>query len=380
VSLLPGPVVDTLLPTTMVGSFPRPKWYRNQLHGQSILHAFKLEEYRQAYQDATLAVIEDQQSAGLDVVTDGQMYYDDYTGSIGSLLWYWYERIPGFSNVLPSSPLNVGERASWAERETHAVMGGTTVTAKVSPPVGDSGLVEMYRIAQQRTRTPLKYGVGALPGNLTFHVDLSVPGSAYRTPQALAEDLVPIFNDELKALVRAGCEFIQIDDLSPWLLLQGSHNRWIIDVLNGVIDGVDAKIAWHCCMGATYGNAASDLAGQLETVVEAMYEVNVDQYVLDFAHGDMEEVGVLQSLPGDKEVAVGVIDVRTLQIETEAQVADRMRKALDVVPAERLWFTTDCGMKALHRFTAQGKLHALVDAARTVRAEVTGRTKSLPLA
>ena len=360
----------TLLPTTMVGSYPRPKWYRHQLHGQPLLHALKLEEHREAYQDATLAVIEDQQSAGLDYVTDGQMYYDDYAGSIGSLLWFWYERIQGFSTVLPSSPLNVGQRADWVERATHAVMGGTTVTSKVRAPEGGSGLVEMYRIASEHARSPLKYGVGALPGNLTFHVDLNAPGSAYSSARALAEDMVPIFNDELKALVRAGCEFIQLDDLSPWLLLQGAQNRWIVDVLNGVIDGVDAKLAWHCCMGATYGNAATDLSGQLERIVEAMYEVNVDQYVLDFAHNEMAEVGVLRTLPADKEVAIGVIDVRTLQIESQAVVAERMRKALDVVPADRVWFTTDCGMKALHRFTALGKLHSLTAAAETVRAEV----------
>jgi 5-methyltetrahydropteroyltriglutamate--homocysteine methyltransferase len=126
-------------------------------------------------------------------------------------------------------------------------------------------------------------------------------------------------------------------------------------------------------MGATYGNAARDLRGQLEAVIEAMYEVDVDQYVLDFAHGEMEEVGVLAGLPAGKEVAIGVIDVRTLQIETEDEVAERMHKALEVVPAERVWFTTDCGMKALHRFSAQGKLHALAGAARRVRSEVGGR-------
>jgi methionine synthase II (cobalamin-independent) len=364
------PVVDTLLPTTMVGSYPRPKWYRHQLHGQSLLHALKLEEHRDAYQDATLAVLNDQVDAGLDVVTDGQMYYDDYAGSIGSMLWFWYERLPGFTGTLPRSPLNMGDRPDWAERAAHAVMGGTTVTSRVKAPDADFGLVEMYRLARERTTAPLKYGVGALPGNLTFHVDFAARDSAYSSPQDLAEDLVPIFNEQLRALVAAGCDFIQIDDLSPWLLLQGPHNHWIVDVLNGVIDGVDAKIAWHCCTGATYGSAATDLTGRLRTIIEAMYEVDVDQYVLDFAHGAMSEIGVLADLPADKEVAVGVIDVRTLQIESEDEVAQRMHAALAVVPAERLWFTTDCGMKALHRFTAQGKLHALTGAAQRVRAEL----------
>jgi 5-methyltetrahydropteroyltriglutamate--homocysteine methyltransferase len=216
----------------------------------------------------------------------------------------------------------------------------------------------------------VKYSVGAGPGNLTFHVDFDDPNSAYPGPQALAEDLAPIFNAELKALAAAGCEFIQIEDLSAWLLLEGPKNRWVIDVMNAVVDGVDAKLGWHCCLGAAYGNAIHAFEGKIGGILDSMYEVDVDEYVLDFALREMQDVGALRDLPANKAVAVGVVDVRTLQIETEQQIADRMRAALEVVPAERLSFTTDCGMKALHRFNAEGKLRTLAGAVNTVRGEI----------
>jgi 5-methyltetrahydropteroyltriglutamate--homocysteine methyltransferase len=364
-------VVDTILPITMVGSYPRPLWYRHQLLGRHLLDAFKLDEHAQAYKDATRSVIDDQQRAGLDIVTDGQMHFDDYGASIGSFLWYWYERIPGFEkHRRPNPELLKAETTDWAEHEALTAVGGTAVTAKVRPPEGGSGLVEMFKIAQEYANRPVKYSVGAGPGNLTFHVDYDAVGSAYKRPQELAEDLAPIFNAELKALAAAGCEFIQVEDLSAWLLLEGEQNRWVIDVMNAVVEGVDAKLAWHCCLGAAYGNAIHAFQGKIGQILDYMYEVEVEQYVLDFALRDMQDIGTLKDLPEDKEVAVGVIDVRTLQIETEDQVADRMRAALEVVPAERLYFGTDCGMKALHRFNAEGKLHTLAGAVQKVRAEI----------
>jgi 5-methyltetrahydropteroyltriglutamate--homocysteine methyltransferase len=371
---MPRPVTDTLLPITMVGSYPRPLWYDYQLHGRHIMDDFKLEERAQAYKDAVWSVMGDQQRAGLDILTDGQMHFDDYGAVIGSFLWYWYERIPGFEkHRRPNPGLLKAESSDWGEREALTVVGGTAATSKVRPPEGGSGLVEMFQIAQQFADRPLKYSVGALPGNLTFHVNFDVPGSAYSCPQELAEDLAPIFNQELKDLVAAGCEYIQVEDLSAWMLLDGPKNHWVVDIMNAVVDGVDAKLAWHCCLGTAAGNTIHAFEGRIGEVLDYMYEVNVEQYVLDFAVRDMQDIGALRNLPEDKEVAVGVIDVRTLQIETEEQVAGRMRRALEVVPAERLSFTTDCGMKALGRFNAEAKLRTLGGAVRLVRSELGAR-------
>src|SRR4051812_765240 len=109
---MPKKVVDKVLPTTMVGSYPRPAWFKQQLLGRDIRVAFKEVSHEEAYQDAVKAVITDQIEAGLDVVTDGNMWYDDYVGVIGSFCWYLYERIGGFGHAREPHPSTVGAPAS----------------------------------------------------------------------------------------------------------------------------------------------------------------------------------------------------------------------------------------------------------------------------
>ena len=100
-------IVDTILPTTMVGSYPRPDWFTYQLSGRDARVAFKHAPHEEAYADATRVIIQDQEEAGLDIVCDGQMYFDDYIGSIGSFCWYMYERIPGFDPAKEEHPAAV---------------------------------------------------------------------------------------------------------------------------------------------------------------------------------------------------------------------------------------------------------------------------------
>ncbi|MEY2535339.1 MAG: 2-hydroxypropyl-CoM lyase [bacterium] len=371
---MPRKVVDTILPTTMVGSYPRPLWYKHQLLGRDLLDAFKLEEHHHAWEDATTAVIADQQRAGLDIVTDGQMHFDDYGGAIGSFVWYWYERIPGFFKHKLPNPLNLGNPIETGASEAEVNMwhnwGGTKVTEKVSRGL-PSRLVEMYRYANAAADRPVKVSIGAGPPNLGFHVDYKAPDSAYTSQRELAEDLAPIFNQELKDLVAAGAEYLQLEDLGGWLLTPDNKDgEWVIDVMNAWVDGVDAKLAWHCCLGTGYGNAVHGLKEALPLIVENMYRVNVEQLVLDFALRDMADVHALKDMPKDREVQAGVIDVRTLQIETDDEIVARIHKLLDVVPAEQVYLSTDCGLKALPRFCAKEKIHALVRSARRVRAEL----------
>src|SRR5919106_692218 len=271
-------IVDTILPTTMVGSYPRPHWFTYQLSGRDVREAFKHVAHEEAYADATRVIIQDQEEAGLDIVCDGQMYFDDYVGSIGSFCWYIYERIPGFDPA----------------KEEH--------------------------------------------------------------PAA------------------AGANFLQYEDLGAWLPLFTKENedfKWIGDVVRQCIDGVDAKIAWHFCYGNAWGNRLAGLfpAGY-EAVLPHFYDLPIDQFVLDFANRDMVDIDALKDLPADKEVAIGVIDVRTSMIETPEEVAARIRKVIEVVPPERVYLTTDCGMKPLSRIVARMKLKALADGAKIVRKEL----------
>jgi 5-methyltetrahydropteroyltriglutamate--homocysteine methyltransferase len=218
---MPTKVTDTMLPTTMIGSYPKPRWFEDyNVGGADLLEWWKIEKHFQAFRDATAACIKDQELAGLDIVTDGQMHFDQYGGGIGSFVWYWYERLGGFSKSKLPNPIARGIEASGEDLSQAAWMhdwGGTAVTAKVSRGI-PGRLGEMYDIARALTDKPLKVSVGAGPANLTFHVDLKYPGSRYSEQRKLAEDIVPIFNQDLQDLVARGAEFIHLGhfDTALW--------------------------------------------------------------------------------------------------------------------------------------------------------------------
>ena len=161
-------VTDTILPVTMVGSYPRPLWFRHQLAGRDIRQVMKDEEHAQAYTDAVGSVIRDQEEVGLDVVTDGQMYFDDYAISIGSFLWYWYERLPGFDPVKRQNPLATHGLTDDVDYELFQSLGGTSTNAKIGR--GPTHLADLYTIGKRKASKPFKMSVGAGPINLTYHV------------------------------------------------------------------------------------------------------------------------------------------------------------------------------------------------------------------
>jgi 5-methyltetrahydropteroyltriglutamate--homocysteine methyltransferase len=358
----------------MIGSYPKPRWYSHyNLAGEDLLEWWKLEENWHAYWDATTACIKDQELAGLDIVTDGQMHFDDYGGGIGSFVWYWYERLGGFTKAKLPNPLarqiEESEDADLSQAAWMHNWGGTAVTEPVSRGI-PGRLAEMYEVASQLTDKPLKVSVGAGPPNLTYHVDFKAPGSKYTSARQLAEDLVPIFNADLKELVARGASYIQIEDLGAWMLALDDESDWVIDVLNAWIDGVDAKIAWHCCLGAGYGNTFRAVEDALPRVLERWMAVNVEQYALDFALRDMVDVKALEVVAKDREVQVGVVDIRSLYIESDDEIVNRIHKVLEHIEPERVYLSTDCGLKALPRFCAFQKLKALSRAAARVREEI----------
>ena len=152
-----------ILPTTMVGSYPRPAWFTQQLAGRDVLEAFKVAPHAEAFHDATRVAIGDQEAAGLDVVTDGQMWFDDYAMGIGSFLWYWLERTGGFSKEKLPHPARgkAHGRDVWALDEA----GGVAVEGPIAR--GPVRMAVLYRWAQRHTQRPIKACVGAGPVQLS---------------------------------------------------------------------------------------------------------------------------------------------------------------------------------------------------------------------
>jgi methionine synthase II (cobalamin-independent) len=365
-------LVDTLLPTTMVGSYPRPHWFKHQLLGRDIRVAFKEVQHEEAYDDAVATVVRDQEEAGLDIVTDGNMWYDDYVGVIGSFCWYMYERIPGFDPAKEPHPSEVGAVERNSTVELLADWGGVVNSGPVQR--GPIRLADLYKIARKHTKKPVKVSVGAGPINLAWHVYFK----HYKKAEDLSMALAPIFNAEMKELVEAGATYLQIEDLGAWLpLFTGNKDdyKWIRECIEKCCDGVNAKIAWHFCFGNAWGNdiLSASFPEGYQTVLPFFFETaGINQFVLDYANRDMAGIDFMKNLPKDKELQVGVLDIRTMMLESPQTVAKRIKKVLEFVPPERVYLSTDCGMKPLPRMVAKMKLKALAEGAKIVRNELMG--------
>jgi 5-methyltetrahydropteroyltriglutamate--homocysteine methyltransferase len=371
-------MADDLLPTTMVGSYPRPSWFGHQLAGRDVLEAFKDVRHAEAFDDAVRVVIRDQEMAGLDILTDGQMWFDDYAMGIGSFLWYWLERVEGFGREKLPHPA----RARAAGRDVWLLdeAGGVAVRGPIAR--GPLRLALLYRLAQRHTDRPIKACVGAGPVQLSTlaHFESGPIGDRYQLSYALSD----VFRAEIGDLVEAGCRHLQLEDLGAWIPnLSGQKDyAWVLDVVNRTLEGIprgeskDAvRTSWHFCFGNAWGNRVRGMtAGGYGRVLPHYWEAEVDELVLDFACREMADVDVLADLPADKRVAAGVIDVRSLEIEAPEQVAERIRKVIAVVPAERVTLTSDCGMKQLPRYVAVEKLKSLVAGADIVRRELTAES------
>jgi len=195
-------------------------------------------------------VIREQEEAGLDIVTDGNMWYDDYVGSIGAFCWYMYERIPGFEPAREEHPAYVNQEASFG-KAMFDDWGGVINSGPVQR--GPIRLTDLYKVAQKHAKKPVKVSVGAGPVNLAWHAYFK----HYKNAKELSLALAPIFNAEMKDLVAAGATYLQIEDLGAWMPLFTNDKNdytWIKDCIAQCCDGVKATIGWHFCFGNAWGN------------------------------------------------------------------------------------------------------------------------------
>jgi 5-methyltetrahydropteroyltriglutamate--homocysteine methyltransferase len=353
----------------MVGSYPRPSWFKYQLEGRDVLEAFKVAPHREAFEDSVRVVVDEQERAGLDLVTDGQMWFDDYEMGIGSFLWYWLERTGGFSTAKVPHPARA--KAKGRDEWTLDEAGGVEVTGPITR--GPVRLAALYRLAQRWTARPVKACVGAGPVQLsTLAHFVSGP---IKDRYALSEALADVFAAEIADLVAAGCRHVQLEDLGAWIpTLSGEKDfAWVLAIVNRTLAVPGARKSWHFCLGNVWGNRMKGMTSEgYARILPRYYDAEVDEFVLDFACRGMADAEILRDLPASKSVAVGVIDVRSLEIESPDEVAARIRAVLAYLPPERVTVTTDCGMKQLPRVCARGKLASLVEGTRIVRRELGG--------
>jgi 5-methyltetrahydropteroyltriglutamate--homocysteine methyltransferase len=177
-------------------------------------------------------------------------------------------------------------------------------------------------------------------------------------------------NRELKQLVAAGATFIQVDEPSAASRTPHLPVEEAVKLFNKTVDGVNAKIALHICFGNNQGRPA--MKRTYKPLFPGILEVKADQFALEYANREMAELELWSQYSGDRELAAGVVDVKSMYLETPEDVAERVRTVLKHVKPEKLYLTCDCGFSASSRSLARAKLQALTRGAKIVREDLAG--------
>jgi len=334
-----------LLPTTVIGSLPKPAWLTDAWYTVSERWHLEGAALAEAHEDATRLAVLDQVHAGIDIVCDGeQRRSTHYT--------YFLHDLDGVdaTRLAPKSM-----RAGKFTQEVPRVVGPVRLARH--------GAVGDYRFLRRLTTRPIKM---TLPGPSTL-VDGTVDAH-YGDERALAFAYADALNAEIRALAAAGCEMVQLDEpvftRIPWKLAD-----WGVDAMDRAFAGTTVTRVVHVCYG--YGARLGTKEwkhGYDEILPHLARAANVDHYSLEFAEPGLSPA--LLATLGDKTVQLGVIDCGTETVESATTVAGRVRAALAVVPAARLVAAPDCGLVARSRDAARGKLASLVAGTAMVRAEL----------
>lgn len=339
-----------LLPTSTAGSLPKPAWLAEP---ETLWSPWKLQgaELIDGKQDALRVALQEQQQAGVDIVSDGEQTRQHFVTT-------FIEHLNGvdFEN---RKTVTIRNRY---EASVPSVIGPVSR----SKPV----FVEDAKFLRSQTKQPIKW---ALPGPMTM-ID-TLYDAHYQSREQLAWEFAKILNQEAKELEAAGVDIIQFDE-PAFNVFFDDVNDWGIKCLERAIEGLKCETAVHICYG--YGIKANtdwkQTLGnewrQYEEVFPKLQKSNIDIISLE-CHNSRVPIELLALIRG-KKVMVGAIDVASNEIETPDEVAQTLREALKYVDADKLYPCTNCGMAPLPRQIASAKLSALSKGAEIVRGEVLG--------
>jgi len=339
-----------MLQTTIAGSLPKPAWLAKP---QMLWAPWNLSgpALAEGQRDAVLVALAEQEAAGIDIVTDGEQSRQHFVHG-------FLEAIDG---VDFARRVTIGIRADRYKAEVPTVTG----------PLARRRSVHADEVAFARAHTTRKLKF-TIPGPMTI-VD-TLADEHYRDRRRLALEFARVINEEARELAALGLDVLQLDE-PAFNVYMDDVAGWGIEALHRAIEGIACKTAVHICYG--YGIKANvdwkatlgSQWRQYEKTFPLLAASRLDQVSLECANSrvPIELLGLLRG----KDVLVGAIDVATNAIETPEQVAAVIRRALEYVPAERLYPCTNCGMVPLTREVAQGKLRALVAGAVLVRRELT---------
>ena len=337
-----------LLPTSVIGSHGRAGWWHL---GVKTWEAGQMGpgDLEEMLDDAAATAIRDMERADIDVITDGEVRrLDGYVDS-------YYAIIKGIQ------PLPVRRKVGpWGyDQQTRY-----EAVSRIETPPGGLGIVKEFAYLKSHTTRALK---ATCAGPLTFGSRIH-PGKTYKGVVDVAERFAEVINAELKALVAAGADWIQLDEPARGNVSGEEMAR----LFNLATDGVKARLGFHICFGNRFGR--SRFPRTYEPYFPGALSARADQFVLEFASRELSEVDLWQKYGSGRELGAGVVDVTGFQEETGERVGRRIRRVLQVCPAEKLTLNPDCGFGWSPRYMCNQKLRGLAAGAALVRKELTGKS------
>jgi 5-methyltetrahydropteroyltriglutamate--homocysteine methyltransferase len=338
-----------LFPTTLVGSYPQPEWLidRAKLAAKgpprirrTDLWRVAKEQLEQAQDDATVVAIHDQERAGLDILTDGEIRRESYSNRFATAL----------EGVDSENPGIVASRS-----------GNPDMVPRIVGKIRRKYPVEVRDLKFLRANTDKTIKI-TVPG--PFTMGQQAKDEFYNDEAAVAMDYAAAVNEEVKDLFAAGADIVQLDE--PYMQARPDKARdFGIKAVNRALEGVTGTTAIHLCFGYAYIVKSKPDEYAFLTELE---NSRVDQISIETAQPKFD-LSVLAKMPS-KTIILGVIDLSKMEVETPQVVADRILRAMPHVAAERIVVAPDCGLKFLPRDIAYGKMKAMVEGAKIARAKV----------
>jgi 5-methyltetrahydropteroyltriglutamate--homocysteine methyltransferase len=342
---------DPLAPlaTAVVGSYSVPEWLE-RLKSDYYQRRISASYLREIHDVAIKAAIKDQEVAGVDIVSDGELRRDNDVD-------YFLARMPG---------VEIPHLAKAFYADYYDAVVSHAIPEHNGEESGPMGLVDDFDFTNHYTEHKVKFSMTG-----PFSLSRKVRNEFYKDEADLVMAFARVMNHEAQALARSGVEVLQIDE--PFLAGYPEQVDLAVRAINTVFDGVDRKTlrAVHVCYGNRYARPLWE--GHYDFLFPAVLGAEIDQLVLEFARKGYDDLDLFKRFPvRDFSLGVGVIDVKSSDVEAPEVVASRVRRALEVLPAERLTINPDCGLRNLPADIALAKLNTLSAGVALVRKDVFG--------
>jgi 5-methyltetrahydropteroyltriglutamate--homocysteine methyltransferase len=369
---------NTILPCTITGSWPRPRWFDMSMWGRPIDSCMMDVRFREKFQDALAVVLSDQERAGLDILTHGDLHCDD---DMAGRSWHHYpiQRWAGFEGDYLQSEQT---RSPWLRYPPGTLL-NEIYTGWRWPRVVDKvehrplDYAKIWRLAQSKTSRPVKFGT-CCSQVMGLFLDLHTP--KYKDRQQVVWDMAVAMNKELLALRDAGCKCIQIEEptLHFWSNTYGRNHenvKFMVDCYNREVQGLDDVEIWiHTCWGNPNMQRVIDNDSYRESFELYLDSCRGDVWTIETKDRNMREIELFAPFKGKlkKKISIGVVSHRTLQVERPDDVAGTIRQALKHIAPEQLIVSSDCGFgrQGCNREIAFFKTAAIAQGTNIVRKEL----------